>query len=111
MNRRNRRLAGGAAALGAGAILIGPITALAQSDDDPPASTTPATTDAGLDGGSDGRRRRGDGEAPDVASRLAEVLQPLVDAGTITQGQLDAVMQALQDARTGVRWPARRAAR
>lgn len=80
MNRRTRRLAGGAAALGAGAILIGPITALAQSDDDPPASSVPATTD-------------------DVGSRLAEGLQPLVDAGTITQAQLDAVVQALQDAR------------
>jgi hypothetical protein len=90
MNRRTRRLAGGAAALGAGAILIGPITALAQSDDDPPASTSPAATDDPSETPAD--------ERPDVASRLVEVLQPLVDAGTITQAQLDAVSQALQDA-------------
>src|SRR5687768_14994943 len=89
MNRRTRRFAGGAAALGAGAILIGPITALAQTDD-PPATTTPATTD--------------DAAAPEhevgqrFAERLAAALQPLVDAGTITQAQLDAVTTALQDA-------------
>ena len=93
MNRRTRRLAGGAAALGAGAILIGPISALAQSDDDPPASTTPATTDDSTPTTPDAP------DAPDVASRLAEVLQPLVDDGTLTQAQMDAVTQALQDAR------------
>jgi len=92
MNRRTRRLAGGAAALGAGAILIGPITALAQSDDDPPTTTSPATTDDPSDAPA------APVEAPHLASRLAEVLQPLVDAGTITQAQLDAVTQALQDA-------------
>ena len=96
MNRRTRRLAGGAAALGAGAILIGPLTALAQSDDDPPTSSVPATTDdASPDPTPD---ETPDEVAPDIASRLAEVLQPLVDAGTITQAQLDAVTQALQDA-------------
>lgn len=88
MNRRTRRLAGGAAALGAGALLIGPITVLAQSDDTPPTSI-PATTDDSTP----------TTEAADFASRLAEILQPLVDAGTITQAQLDAVTQALQDAR------------
>ena len=93
MNRRTRRLAGGAAALGAGAILIGPLTALAQSDDDPPASTTPATEDS-----TEAPDAPDAPEAPDFAARLAEVLQPLVDAGTITQAQLDAVTQALQDA-------------
>ena len=93
MNRRNRRLAGGAAALGAGAILIGPLSALAQSDDDPPASTTPATTESGTDEGTDAPASDDEVRAgePDIASRLAEVLQPLVDAGTITQAQLDAV--------------------
>jgi hypothetical protein len=96
MNRRTRRLAGGAAALGAGAILIGPISALAQSDDDPPASTTPATSEpapAAPDAPAPDAP-----DAPDVASRLAEVLQPLVDDGTITQAQMDAVTKALQDA-------------
>lgn len=33
------------------------------------------------------------------ASRLADVLQPLIDAGTIDQAQADAVIAALQDAR------------
>lgn len=100
MNRRTRRFAGGAAALGAGAIMIGPLTALAQSDDDPPASTAPATTD---DAPADPTAPEAPEEpdAPrevDITSRLTEVLQPLVDAGTITQAQLDAVVAALQDA-------------
>jgi hypothetical protein len=92
MNRRTRRLTGGAAALGAGAILIGPITALAQSNDDPPASTAPADPAPDDPESPDGPRE------VDIAGRLAEVLQPLVDAGTITQAQLDAVVAAVQDA-------------
>jgi hypothetical protein len=91
MNRRTRRLAGGAAALGAGAILIGPITALAQSDDDPPASSVPVTADDSS----------AEADGPDITSRLAEVLQPLVDDGTITQAQLDVVTRALRDAGPG----------
>lgn len=39
-----------------------------------------------------------DGERPDPTERLQEVLQPLVDDGTITQAQADAVIEALQAA-------------
>lgn len=39
-----------------------------------------------------------DGERPDPGQRLQEVLQPLVDDGTITQAQADAVIEALQAA-------------
>ncbi len=104
MNRRTRRLAGGAAALGAGAILIGPITALAQSDEDPPASTAPADPSPDDPTAPEAPEAPDAPESPDeprevdIAGRLAEVLQPLVDAGTITQAQLDAVVAALQDA-------------
>ena len=98
MNRRTRRLAGGAAALGAGAILIGPISALAQSDDDPPASTTPATTDEATPAAPDAPDAPEAPDAPDATSRLEEVLQPLVEDGTLTQAQLDAVTDALRDA-------------
>jgi hypothetical protein len=34
---------------------------------------------------------------PDPSSRIAEVLQPLVDDGTLTQAQLDTVVQTLVD--------------
>lgn len=39
-----------------------------------------------------------EGERPDPTERLQEVLQPLVDDGTITQAQADAVIEALQAA-------------
>lgn len=38
-------------------------------------------------------------ERPDPSARLAEVLAPLVEAGTIDQAQADAVIEALIDAR------------
>ena len=37
-----------------------------------------------------------EGDRPDPTQRLQEVLQPLVDDGTITQAQADAVIDALQ---------------
>lgn len=87
MNRRTRGLAAGVAALSAGAILVGPITALAQSDepDDPTTTTEPEEPDAP--------------DAPDPSSWLQEVLAPLVESGTLTQAQADAVIEALRDAR------------
>jgi len=39
-----------------------------------------------------------EGDRPDPTERLQEVLQPLVDDGTITQAQADAVIEALQAA-------------
>jgi hypothetical protein len=83
----------GAAAVGAGLLLVGPITAVAQSDDGtttttttttrPPASTKPATP----------------GAPKDVMTWITNVLDNLVKAGTITQAQEDAITKALQAAR------------
>jgi polyhydroxyalkanoate synthesis regulator phasin len=64
-----RLLAGGAAALGAGLLAVGPLRAAAQDDDD------------GGDGWVD------------------SALDGLVDDGTLTQAQADAVVDALQEAR------------
>ena len=94
MHRRTRRLVGGAAALGAGAILVAPLPALARSDGDGPSTSAPVP-DNPADPASD---RGGSGQA----TRVAEALQPLVDAGTITEAQRDAVSEALRDA--GAAW-------
>lgn len=64
-----RLLAGGVAALGAGILAVGPLRALAQDDGDD-----------------------GDGWVGDA-------LDGLVEDGTLTQAQADAVVDALQDAR------------
>jgi hypothetical protein len=68
MRPTTRLLAGGAAALGAGILAVGPLRAAAQDDDD------------------------GGGWVDDV-------LDGLVEDGTLTQGQADAVTDALNDAR------------
>ncbi len=89
MNRRTRpRWAGAsAAALGAGVLLIGPTTVLAQSDDDTTTTTqAPATDDEAT-------------TPPAVPSWIQDVLDALVAAGTLTQAQADAVTNALQEAR------------
>ena len=77
-NRRKRRLAAGAAVLGAGALLAGPITAFAQQDDDDTETETET-------------------EAP--GGWVADALSELVTAGTLTQAQADAVAEALEAAR------------
>jgi hypothetical protein len=69
-------LAGG----GAGLALFGPSTALAADS----ASSSQTATE---------------GTRPDPKARQAEALQPLIDDGTITQAQADAVIAALEEAR------------
>jgi polyhydroxyalkanoate synthesis regulator phasin len=66
MKPTTRLLAGGAAALGAGILAVGPLRALAQDDD---------------------------------GGWVDEALDELVDDGTLTQDQADAVSDALRDAR------------
>ncbi|MGZ8735268.1 MAG: hypothetical protein ACXW1M_08780, partial [Acidimicrobiia bacterium] len=46
-----------------------------------------------------------DSGRPDPKARLTEVLRPLVDDGTITQAQADAVIDALEQARPKGRGP------
>lgn len=53
---------------------------------------TAGTTDAAIDATADAAR-------PDPTNHLQTVLQPLVEAGTITQAQADAVIEALVAAR------------
>jgi hypothetical protein len=69
MRPTTRILAGGAAALGAGILAVGPLSAAAQDDDD---------------GGGGG---------------VADVLDGLVEDGTLTEDQADAVADALKEAR------------
>ena len=62
------------------------VVAVAGTDD-----TGTESTDGTGDTGTDAAR-------PDPAERLTEVLQPLVDDGTLTPAQLDAVISALEAA-------------
>ena len=64
--------------LGAGALLAGPITAFAQQDDDDTGTET---------------------ETPARGGWVADALDDLVTAGTITQAQADAVAEALEAAK------------
>jgi hypothetical protein len=93
MKRTTRRVITGAAAVSAGALLLGPITALAQGDEgtttttSPPASTTPSA-------------KPGTSGAPkDASTWITNVLDNLVKSGVITQTQADAITKALQAAR------------
>lgn len=70
---------------GATGLTTAAITAVDDTTDDTTDATTNATTD-------DSDR------AAEHSARLTEVLQPLVDDGTLTQAQLDAVIAALGDA-------------
>jgi hypothetical protein len=92
MHRTTRRWVTGAAALSAGVLTLGPVSPVFAQSDDPGGSTTttaPSTPDT-----------------PDIPATpkalpdwLKNVLDGLVQAGTITQAQADAVTNALQDAR------------
>lgn len=76
-------LAAGFSGLGAGALLATPHFASAATDRTGVA-TAPAASDT---------------NRPDPGARLAEALKPLVDKGTITQAQADAVLEAIKAAR------------
>ena len=102
-NRKNKKklittglLAGLVAGSGAGMILSSTgfagasnsgVAAVAVSDDSTP---TDAVTDVTVD--------TDPGDRPDRSARLTEVLQPLVDDGTITADQLTAIVSTLQAA-------------
>ena len=85
---KSKRLATAGLALGliggtaAGFAFATPGVSGAQTDSDTPSTTTPSTTDA----------------RPDREAKLRESLQPLLDNGTLTQAQVDAVVTALKDA-------------
>ncbi len=76
---------------GAGAGLILEMSGSAGASSQSAAVAAPDDDDATTDGSADADR-------PDPTQRLQEVLQPLVDASTITQAQADAVIEALQAA-------------
>ena len=69
---------------GAGALLFAPDLVSAQTDD-----PTAETDDTGTGGETD---------RPEPGQWLAETIAPLVDDGTITQDQADAVVAAIQEA-------------
>lgn len=72
---------------GAGAVLFAPNLVGAQTDD---TTTDDSTTD---DTGAE------ESERPEAGEFLADALAPLVEDGTIDQGQADAVISAIQEAK------------
>ena len=90
----NKRLAGTGLAIGlvagAGAGLIIELAGNANALSGAPAAVVAAVGDSTTD-----TAATDDGARPDPSTRLQEVLQPLVDDGTITQAQADKVIAAL----------------
>jgi len=85
--------AGGATAAALGAPVI------SGAQDQTTETTEPAATDpAATDPAANDPAATQDQERPDPSARLAEVLAPLVEDGTLTQGQLDAVVATLVEA-------------
>ena len=74
---------------GAGAGLILEVTGSAGASSQTSAVAVPAA---------DSGTTSADADQPDPSARLQEILKPLVDDGTITQAQADAVITALQAA-------------
>ena len=62
------------------------------------AGASSQTSAVAVPGAGDDATTSADADRPDPSERLQEVLQPLVDDGTITQAQADAVIEALQAA-------------
>lgn len=77
---------------GAGAVLFAPNLVGAQTDD---STTDDTTTD---DTGTDDTGAE-ESERPEAGEFLADALAPLVEDGTIDQGQADAVISAIQEAK------------
>jgi hypothetical protein len=90
----NKRLAGTGLAIGlvagAGAGLIIELAGNANALSGVPAAVVAAVGDSTTD-----TAATDDGARPDPSTRLQEVLQPLIDDGTITQAQADKVIAAL----------------
>lgn len=90
-------VAGGATAVTVGVPSLAgassPAAVSAASDDE--STTTAPSTDSSTpaEDGTDSAP-----ESPAVESKLSEILQPLIDDGTLTQEQADKVIAALQDA-------------
>lgn len=78
---------------GAGAGLLLEMSGSAGASSQSAAGSVSGTDDETAAGGD-----TADAERPDPTERLQEVLKPLVDDGTITQAQADAVIEALQAA-------------
>ena|SRR5688572_10158924 len=85
MNKRIAAAAASASLLaGAAGFAIG-VTGTAGAQSDPPTTTAPVK--------------------PNSDARIRETLKPLLDNGTLTQAQIDAVVKALQDARPADKGP------
>ncbi len=97
-NRRNSAIGVGAGLLGGGAVgllMVMPSLSSAATTTEPTDTTVVVedTSDAGIETAED--------IAPDRGARLREVLQPLVDDGTITAAQADAVATQLAESFPG----------
>lgn len=81
MNKRIAAAAVSASLLAGGAGFAIGVTGTAGAQSDPPTTTAPSTA------------------KPSSEERIRETLKPLLDNGTLTQAQIDAVVKALEDAR------------
>ena len=87
MNKRLAAAAVSASLLAGGAGFAIGVTGTAGAQSDPPTTTAPPTT------------------KPSSEAKLRETLKPLLDNGTLSQAQIDAVVKALQDARLAEKVP------
>jgi hypothetical protein len=99
MHRTTRRWVTGAAAVGAGLLIAGPITVLAQTNGGTTPTTTTAATTATAATTKPGSSAPSTAAPKDVAAWITNVLDNLVKSGTINRAQADAITKALQAAR------------
>jgi hypothetical protein len=111
-NRRNSAIGVGAGLLGGGAVgllMVMPSFSSAATTTEPTDTTvvvedtsgTDTDTDAGTDTGTDADTETAEDTTPDRGARLREALQSLVDDGTITAAQADAVATQLAESFPG----------